>query len=381
MRIMDDSVRRMIEDQENLVLSPKACLSSKSRGRARPENSCFIRTCFQRDSDRIIHSESFRRLKHKTQVFLSPTNDHFRTRMTHTLEVIEISRCVARALRLNTDLAEAIAFGHDLGHTPFGHAGEEVLREISETGFHHASHSVRVVNQLEKGGEGLNLTAEVVDGILKHSKGRKGPQSIAVGPDAPLTLEAQIVRISDLVAYINHDIDDAVRAGVISLKDLPTEPTRILGERHSQRIHNMVKDIIASSADLEYIRMSLEGWGATEALKNFLYDTIYPRPEINGEVEKSKKLLRQMAHWFLENPKELTSRLKHQPPEEQSFRQTLVDFLASMTDSFAISMFKDIFVPHEHLNIGSLFMKGGNLPAMDGHYSKLATAGALTEEK
>jgi len=356
--IKDDSIRRMIEDQEEAFLSPRACLSRNSRGRAIPEKDCFIRTNFQRDADRIIHSESFRRLKHKTQVFLSPTNDHFRTRITHTLEVMQISRCIARSLRLNSDLAEAIALGHDIGHTPFGHSGEEVLNEICEGGFHHASHSVRVVTQLEKHGKGLNLCWEVIDGIEKHSKGRKGSMSLSAGPEAPATLEGQVVRIADLVAYVNHDIDDAARAGIIQEKDLPKISRRILGDRPSIRIHNMVKDIIAASRDLEYIRMSSDFWKATETLKEFLYEKVYPRPEINIEVEKSKKLFRQMTHWFQDNPDELLKRLKHPPPPGQSFNRTLVDYLAGMTDGFAIKVFKEIFVPHERLE-SSFFLAGG----------------------
>jgi len=348
--IHDDSIRRLMEDQEATSLSQRACLSRNSRGRAAPERDCFLRTCFQRDTDRIIHSESFRRLKHKTQVFLSPTNDHFRTRLTHTLEVVSIARCIARGLRLNEDLAEAIAFGHDIGHTPFGHAGEQVLSEISETGFHHASHSVRVVTVLEKNGCGLNLTAEVIDGIGKHSKGRKG-SLILNGPDAPLTLEAQIVRLSDLVAYINHDIDDAIRAGVILPDNLPRGPVDLLGERHSIRIHTMVKDIIAASTDAEGITMSPAVAEATEKLREFLYSEVYPRPEIDSAVEKSKELLKQMAQWFLAHPDDLHARLKHQPPGGQSLKRTLVDYLAGMTDEYAIRLFQDLFVPHFQLDI------------------------------
>jgi len=354
-------LRRVFEDQETSLLGRYACLSRNSKGRMVSENDCYIRTCFQRDTDRITHSEAFRRLKHKTQVFLSPTNDHFRTRLTHTLEVVGIARCIARCLRLNENLAEAIGLGHDLGHTPFGHAGEEVLNEISETGFHHAAHSVRVVTKLEKGGAGLNLTMEVIDGIAKHSKGRKGAISVTEGPDAPLTLEAAIVRIADLIAYINHDIDDAVRAGIIEIGDLPREAVDLLGSRHSQRIHNMVKDIVKSSYDCGFIQMSKEVWEATEVLRAFLYAEVYPRREINSEVEKSKKLLMQMGHWFLENPSDLYKRLRHQPPPDQSVRQTLVDYLASMTDEFAVRMFNELFVPHFKLDIPSRPSKGSDV--------------------
>jgi len=264
---------------------------------------------------------------------------------------VGVSSCIARCLRLNVDLAAAIAYGHDIGHTPFGHAGEAVLNEISDDGFHHATHSVRVVTTLEKHGQGLNLTQEVVDGIGKHSKGRSGAITVQDGADAPLTLEAEIVRIADLVAYINHDIDDAVRAGVISLDDLPVAAVELLGRRHSKRIHSMVKDVIKESNQKRHIGMSPQVWEATQSLRTFLYSEVYPRPEINGEVEKSKKLLRQMAYWFLENPDELIARLPHKPIVGESLNRTVVDYLAGMTDGYAISMFKALFVPHFHIDI------------------------------
>ena len=348
--IIDESLRQSFERQEKETLSPTACLSSQSRGRRHPEKDCFIRTCFQRDIDRIIHSESFRRLKHKTQVFLSPTNDHFRTRLTHTLEVVCTARCIARCLSLNEDLTEAIALGHDLGHTPFGHSGEQVLNEISETGFHHAAHSVRVVTELEKNSQGLNLTEEVINGIASHSKGRTGSMALA-GDSLPLTLEAQVVRIADLVAYINHDIDDAIRAGVISGSDLPADAVSVLGDRHSVRIHIMVKDIVTNSREGDLIRMSDEIRQATERLKSFLYSSVYPRPEIDGEVEKSKKMLRQMAHWFIDNPDELYQRVPKEKIGNLPFNRALVDYLAGMTDGFAVRMFKELFVPHFHLEL------------------------------
>jgi dGTPase len=342
----DASLRNLFEENEEKSLSKYACLSRKSLGREKKENDCFIRSCFQRDIDRIIHSEAFRRLKHKTQVFLSPTNDHFRTRLTHTLEVVCTARCISRCLGLNEDLTEAIALGHDLGHTPFGHGGEEVLSEISETGFHHASHSVRVVTKLEKNGEGLNLTKEVLDGILKHSKGKHGPATVGQGANPPLTVEAQVVRIADLVAYVNHDVDDAIRAGVIKTEDLPPDTLSLLGDRHSIRIHRMVRNIIDNSYDSNVIKMSDELQAATAELKKFLYNDVYTRPEIDTSVQKSKHLLRQMADWFMENPEELLKHIKGSVPEDQTFNRTLVDYLASMTDDFAIRRFKEIFVPH-----------------------------------
>jgi dGTPase len=348
----DGRLRELFESQEDELLASRATRARDSRGRAHPEKACHLRTCFQRDIDRIIHCESFRRLKHKTQVFLSPTNDHFRTRLTHTLEVVCTARCISRCLRLNGDLTEAVALAHDLGHTPFGHAGEAVLNEISTDGFHHAVHSVRVVTFLEKHGQGLNLTAEVIDGILYHSKGRKGAMTPTNGAGAAVTPEAQVVRIADLVAYINHDIDDALRSGVIRPEHLPPEAIRLLGDRHSVRIHTMVKDIVQFSAERETISMSPEIQEATETLKEFLYDKVYPRPEIDGEVEKSKKLLRQMAHWFLEHPDELLRRLPAHFPRDASPNRILIDYLAGMTDGFAIRMFKELFVPH--FNLGTL---------------------------
>jgi len=340
-----DLLRNSFEELEEKSLSPFASRARASQGRERPENDCFIRTCFQRDIDRIIHSEAFRRLKHKTQVFLSPTNDHFRTRLTHTLEVVCTARCLSRCLRLNEDLTEAIALGHDLGHTPFGHGGEEVLNEISETGFHHASHSVRVCTRLEKNGEGLNLTKEVLDGILKHSKGKHGSATLE-RDSLPLTVEAQVVRIADLVAYINHDVDDAIRAGVITTDDLPKSTIEMLGIRHSVRIHTMVRDIIDNSIDKDIIAMSKPIQQATDELKKFLYNDVYRRPEIDNAVQKSKNLLRQMAEWTIKNPDELLSHLKGPVPADQTFNRTLVDYLASMTDDYAIRRFQEIFVPH-----------------------------------
>lgn len=341
----DASLRISFEELEENSLSPFACRAKDSKGREKPENSCFIRTCFQRDIDRIIHSEAFRRLKHKTQVFLSPTNDHFRTRLTHTLEVVCTARCISRCLALNEDLTEAIAMGHDLGHTPFGHGGEEVLNEISETGFHHAAHSVRVCTRLEKNGEGLNLTREVLDGILKHSKGRHGSATLS-RESLPLTVEAQVVRIADLVAYINHDVDDALRAGVITQEDLPDSTVKTLGERHSVRIHTMVRDIVDNSIGKDLISMSPPIQKATDELKKFLYNDVYRRPEIDNAVQKSKNLLRQMAEWMTKHPDELLKHLKGSVPEDQSFNRTLVDYLASMTDDYAIRRFQEIFVPH-----------------------------------
>lgn len=342
------SLREMFEDNERQNLSKFACLSSHENTREKAEKDCFIRTRFQRDVDRIIHSESFRRLKHKTQVFLSPANDHFRTRLTHTLEVVCTARCIARCLKLNEDLTEAIALGHDLGHTPFGHSGEEVLNSISETGFHHASHSVRVVKILEKNGEGLNLTAEVIDGILNHSKGKDGTATYKSKQGVPMTVEAQIVRIADLVAYINHDIDDAIRAGIITNKDLPEDALNLLGKRHSVRIHTMVRDIIDNSYNSSLIKMSKPVEEATTIMKKFLYQNVYTRPEIDNAVQKSKRLLEQMAEWYLRHPDNLFKHIKSPGAHKQSVNRTLVDYLASMTDDFALRRFKEIFFPRQY---------------------------------
>jgi dGTPase len=346
--MQDASIRLGFEELETKTLSKYACKSQDSLGRERQELDCHIRTCFQRDVDRITHCESFRRLKHKTQVFLSPTNDHFRTRLTHTLEVVCTARCIARCLGLNEYLTEAIAMGHDLGHTPFGHSGETVLNEISDTGFHHASHSVRVVTKLEKNNKGLNLTKEVVDGILKHSKGKHGSATFKDADDnsLPLTVEAQVVRIADLVAYINHDVDDAIRAGLLKNSDLPKGALEMLGERHSVRIHNMIKDIIVNSTNSPIIQMSAPMAEATNSLKSFLYEQIYTRPEIDVAVQKSQNLLRQLAEWYIKNPDSLLKHAKKESLEEEGFNRLLIDYLAGMTDDFALRRFQEIFIPH-----------------------------------
>ncbi len=287
------TIREQTEEIEKTILHPKACLSSRSRGRLKREKEGEIRTCFQRDRDRIIHSKAFRRLKHKTQVFLAPQGDHYRTRLTHVLEVSQIGRTIARALRLNEDLTEAIALGHDLGHTPFGHAGESVLREIHPGGFDHYKQSLRVVDFLERNGEGLNLTHEVRNGIVKHSKG-KG----LIIPDAPgekaETLEGLTVRVSDIIAYVNHDLDDALRAGVIKRSDIPRDILKVLGDNHSRRIDTMVKDVIFNSLgkDLAELAMSEAVSVATYTLRDFLYERVYESGKILGEFMKAKKIPR-----------------------------------------------------------------------------------------
>ncbi|MDH4220772.1 MAG: deoxyguanosinetriphosphate triphosphohydrolase, partial [Candidatus Aminicenantes bacterium] len=295
--------------------------------------------------DRIIHSKSFRRLKHKTQVFLAPRGDHYRTRLTHVLEVSQIARTIAKALRLNEDLTEAIALGHDLGHTPFGHAGEEILREIHPGGFDHYKQSLRVVDFLEKGGKGLNLTYEVRNGIVKHSKG-KGliiPESKADRAD---TLEGQVVRVSDIIAYVNHDLDDAMRAGVIKKSDIPKKIIRVLGDTHSKRIDTMVKDFIFRSkeTDLEELCMSDDILFATYMLRDFLYESVYESDKIVKEFKKAKKILRDLYAYYLEHMEELIDIPKE---EKLNKHRHVCDFIAGMTDRFALMTYERIFLPQQ----------------------------------
>ena len=273
--MITDSIRKKSEENEKLILAPQAQFVVNTKGRLRPEEPCPIRTDYQRDRDRIIHSKAFRRLKHKAQVFISPENDHFRTRLTHSLEVFQVSTTIARALRLNEDLVGAIALGHDLGHTPFGHAGESAINDYLQKygmSFSHAKHSLKIVDVLEKDGKGLNLTLEVRDGIAKHSKGK---EDLHNSDDMPLTLEGQIVRVSDRVAYLNHDIDDAISAGIITLEDIPKDITSRLGNTTSERINSMVYNIIEASSELESIRLSEEMIDILNKLKDFMFDRVY----------------------------------------------------------------------------------------------------------
>jgi len=340
------TIREQTEEIEKKILHPKACISSQSKGRLRPEKEGEIRTCFQRDRDRIIHSKAFRRLKHKTQVFLAPKGDHYRTRLTHVLEVSQIARTIARALRLNEDLTEAVALGHDLGHTPFGHAGEDILREIHPGGFDHYKQSLRVVDFLEQGGMGLNLTYEVRNGIVKHSKG-KGLIIPDTKSDRADTLEGQIVRVSDIIAYVNHDLDDALRAGVIKRSDIPKKIIRVLGDTHSNRIDTMVKDIIYHSiaTDLEEIRMSGGILSATYMLRDFLYESVYESEKIIKEFKKAKKILHDLYAYYLEHMEEVFADI---PKEEKLNKHRIVcDFIAGMTDRFALMTYERLFLPQQ----------------------------------
>ena len=327
------TLREQTQQREAQTLSPMACLSRNTRGRQRPEEECPIRTPFQRDIDRIVYCNAFRRLKHKTQVFLQPEGDHYRTRMTHTLEVTRIARTIARGLSLNEDLTEAIALGHDLGHTPFGHAGERLLNEIMPGGFAHYKQSLRVVERLEKNGEGLNLTWEVRNGIVCHTK---GPQA--------QTLEGQAVRLADLIAYINHDIQDALRGGVIYPMDIPLEASEVLGYTHSERIAALVTDAIQASAGQDHICQSPEKEQALMLLKDFMFDSVYTNPMCKGEEGKAQEMLRMMFEHYRRDPDALPADFQDIRAAEGDDR-AICDYIAGMTDVFAVEKFKELFLP------------------------------------
>ncbi len=332
------------------MLSPYATLSRQTRGRQRPEQEDDIRPAFQHDRDRIIHSKAFRRLKQKTQVFLSPAGDHYRTRLTHTLEVSQIARTLAKALFLNEDLTEAIALGHDLGHTPFGHAGESVLNRLMPGGFRHYEQSLRVVDRLEREGQGLNLTFEVRDGILKHSKGLGDivPQQ---RDQLPATLEGQCVRIADIVAYINHDLDDALRSGILTPRDVPLDILTGLGDTHSKRINTLVVDIITTSRSQEpvtLIRFSPPVEKLALALRAFLYKKVYSNPRVVSDFNKASKILEELFFYFMEHPSRLPKG-QREPYSEESHQRRVCDFLAGMTDPYAMQLYHDLFLPHPWL--------------------------------
>ncbi|MFU8856800.1 MAG: deoxyguanosinetriphosphate triphosphohydrolase [Deferrisomatales bacterium] len=334
------SIREFLEGQEDQMLHPKAARSRDSRGRVREEPECDIRPPFQHDRDRILHSKAFRRLKHKTQVFLAPAGDHYRTRLTHTLEVSQIARTLARALRLNESLVEAVALAHDLGHTPFGHAGEAVLNRLNPKGFHHAAQSLRVVDLLERGGAGLNLTWEVRQGILFHTKG-KGD---ILHSDA--FLEAQLVRLADLIAYLNHDVDDALRAGVIQRNEIPAAVRRSLGETHSQRIDTMVRDAIRETLhrDWEQVALSADVHAAVLALRQFLYDRVYENPQVHHDFVKASKVLEELYTRCVQEPEWFLDGLAQGIPGEP-LEALATDFVAGMTDRYALTLYEDVFMP------------------------------------
>ena len=325
------NAREISEQNERLILCNKAMFSSETAGRKLPETESDLRTCYQRDRDRIIHCKAFRRLKHKTQVFLSPESDHYRTRLTHTLEVAQIARTIARALRLNEDLTEAIALGHDLGHTPFGHAGERALQELTNTGFTHYEQSVRVCEKIEKNGKGLNLTAEVLDGILHHTRGEEAH-----------TLEGRIVRTADRVAYINHDIDDAVRAGVIAESDIPRDIAAALGDTKSRRINTLVESIVKNSADT--IKMDPETEKYYDRLHEFLFESVYKNPVAKSEETKVSGIVEGLIKYFFKNPEKMPEEYLKIAAAEGKER-AVTDYIAGMTDHYAVTVFSDIYIP------------------------------------
>src|SRR4051812_12301610 len=335
------TVRERIETQEIETQAP-AATRSRDASRSRPEAECDLRTAFQRDRDRVLHSKSFRRLMHKTQVFIAPTGDHYRTRLTHTLEVTQIARTIGRALRLNEDLIEAIGLGHDLGHTPFGHAGETALAE-SFPGFRHNEQSLRMVDLLERDGRGLNLTNQVRDGILRHSKSRSGITHAAAGQ--PDTLEGEVVRIADGIAYINHDLDDATRAGLIANEDLPDEVFAILGSSHGQRINTLVTDVITSS-DIDRggpILLSPDIRQAADTLREFLFRRVYTPLNEDANTQRAQHIVRALFAYFLEDPDRLP--VEFSPRVDDDAPRRVADFIASMTDRYAIEIYEKVFVP------------------------------------
>ena len=333
------TIREQMEQREKEYLSAYATLSVNTRGRKREEAQCDIRPVFQRDRDRILHCKSFRRLKQKTQVFLLPKGDHYRTRLTHTLEVSQNARTIAKALRLNEDLAEAISLGHDLGHTPFGHAGERALNGVCPGGFKHNEQSVRVVEVLEKDGQGLNLTWEVIDGIRNHK---------SVGK--PATLEGQIVRLSDKIAYINHDIDDAIRGGILTEEDIPLRFREVFGTGMRSRLNTMIHDVIISSMDQPEIRMSEEIEEAMRDLRKFMFEHVYQNPRAKGEETKAIHMIENLYFYYEDHLELLPDQYRIQMEKGDSAEQVVCDYIAGMTDNYAVKKFEDIFIPEAWKN-------------------------------
>jgi len=326
------TARERTEEIESQTLSPHATLASASKGREHDEPQDPLRTCFQRDRDRIVHCKAFRRLKHKTQVFLAPEGDHYRVRLTHTLEVSQIARTVARALRLNEDLTEAISLGHDLGHTPFGHLGEQALTPFLGRPFRHNEQSLRIVEHLENDGQGLNLSWEVRDGIVNHTWSMP----------SPATPEAEIVRFADRIAYVNHDVDDAVRAGVLGPEELPEEALRVLGRTHSERIDTLVTDLVESTADDLEVRLSDDVFRALDAMRDFMFERVYLRDEARSEQDKAISLVRTLFAHYLDHPEEVPQEY-HRAPGDLPTR--VADFIAGMTDRYALRTYERLFLP------------------------------------
>lgn len=353
--VIGKSIKRQLEEREEKILSRHAMLNKHSKGRMRPEKDDIgdLRLPFQRDRDRITHSKIFRRLKHKTQVFLAPTGDHYRTRLTHVLEVSQIARTIASALGLNEALTEAIALGHDLGHTPFGHAGESTLNELHPSGFRHYVHSLRVVDFLENDGKGLNLTFEVRNGIVRHSKGRNDILPSGT-PELAITLEGQVVRLADIIAYVNHDMDDALRAGILKHSNVPTAITKVIGNRHSQRIAFMVRDLIVETltADDGKLHVSEIMLEAISDLRSFLYENVYRYHLVHNEFKKAQRIIRELYGYCLD--KGLVKRRGNswkviEPskswPDEKTAHRNVCDFVAGMTDRYALELYEHLFMP------------------------------------
>lgn len=327
-------IREEFEKMEHQILSPYASFSDGSKGRERKEEPCDIRTDYQRDRDRILHSKAFRRLKHKTQVFLSPGGDHYRTRLTHTLEVSQIARTISKALRLNEDLTEAIALGHDLGHTPFGHAGERALSTAMGAPFKHNEQSVRVVERLEKEGAGLNLTWEVRDGIRNHKMSGN-----------PATLEGEVVRISDKIAYVNHDIDDGIRAGILTEEDLPALCTFVLGHSTRDRIDSIIHDVIRNSEGKDHICLSKEYEEALFNLRTFMFSYLYTNLKAKAEEKKAVKMIELLYAYYLARPEEMPAEYQRMIDEGEEKRVIVCDYIAGMSDNYAVSCFQNIYIP------------------------------------
>ena len=328
------TIRETLEQWEKDYLSPYATLSMNSKGRLKEEEQCDIRTVFQRDRDRIIHCKAFRRLKDKTQVFLTPEGDHYRTRLTHTLEVSQIARTIAKALKLNEDLVEAVALGHDLGHTPFGHAGERALNRVCPLGFEHSQQSVRTVDRLEKGGQGLNLTYEVRDGILNH-------QTIG----KPHTLEGKIVRLSDKIAYIHHDMDDAVRAGILKETDVPEDIRKVLGCTPGERLDHFIHDIVMTSIDQNDVIMSEPVAEAMKQLRQFMFQNVYQNPDAKAEEAKAEVLMETLYHHFMKHIDDMPEEFLNLIAEGEPREQVVCDFVGAMSDRYAISVYEKIYIP------------------------------------